>query len=161
MLVNDSNSVSVSVNDSNNVNNVDQDAEQEEKDSFHPNLQCDKDSSTQFQITDFDMDKLRSTIKQFVREWAAEGQNERDAAYKPLLESLMEFFKDVPVEERPSIRVLVPGAGLGRLAFDIVKQDQLRPVYIPDVLPSSIPSGVNFSMVAGDFVEVYGDEQYN
>ncbi|CAG8551867.1 30402_t:CDS:10 [Racocetra persica] len=280
MLVNDSNSVSVSVSDSNNVNNVDQDAEQEEKhfrkvlntfalyksyalsannrrrtdyyalserhralipsylevlskvdqaiiknhlvlkqiladsrlfsredkDSFHPNLQCDKDSSTQFQITDFDMDKLRSTIKQFVREWAAEGQNERDAAYKPLLESLMEFFKDVPVEERPSIRVLVPGAGLGRLAFDIVKQgtkklidrriktisaigiafyfkqrvhqyeiypfvhsfsnivsseDQLRPVYIPDVLPSSIPSGVNFSMVAGDFVEVYGDEQYN
>ncbi|CAG8494684.1 3609_t:CDS:2, partial [Dentiscutata heterogama] len=188
-----------------------------------------KDSSTHSQITEFDMDKLRSTIKQFVREWAAEGQEERDAAYKPLLEALIEFFKDVPVEERSSIRVLVPGAGLGRLAFDVVKQgiasvvkemnfhftwyvllftnkskhkkligriktisaigialyfkqrihqyeiypfvhsfsnivsseDQLRPIYIPDVLPSSIPSGVSFSMVAGDFVEVYGDEQYN
>ncbi|CAG8602709.1 17165_t:CDS:10, partial [Dentiscutata erythropus] len=165
------------------------------KDSFHPNFQYEKDSSTHSQITEFDMDKLRSTIKQFVREWAAEGQEERDAAYKPLLEALIEFFKDVPVEERSSIRVLVPGAGLGRLAFDVVKQgfscqgnefsfymrihqyeiypfvhsfsnivsseDQLRPIYIPDVLPSSIPSGVSFSMVAGDFVEVYGDEQYN
>ncbi|CAG8698584.1 30751_t:CDS:10 [Gigaspora margarita] len=133
----------------------------DDKDSFCPNFQYEKDSSTHSQITDFDMDKLRSTIKQFVREWAAEGQEERDAAYKPLLEALIEFFKDVPDEERSSIRVLVPGAGLGRLAFDVVKQDQLQPIYIPDVLPSSIPSGVSFSMVAGDFVEVYGDEQYN
>ncbi|RIB25886.1 hypothetical protein C2G38_2012776 [Gigaspora rosea] len=179
----------------------------DDKDSFCSNFQYEKDSSTHSQITEFDMDKLRSTIKQFVREWAAEGQEERDAAYKPLLEALIEFFKDVPAEERSSIRVLVPGAGLGRLAFDVVKQgfscqgnefsfymllashfilnrierihqyeiypfvhsfsnivsseDQLRPIYIPDVLPSSIPSGVSFSMVAGDFVEVYGDEQYN
>ena len=29
----------------------------------------DKDAS---QVTDYDMDKLRSTIKQFVREWAIE-----------------------------------------------------------------------------------------
>ena len=51
-----------------------------------------------------------------------QGQPERDAAYKPLLDALNKFFKDVPKEERASVRVLVPGAGLGRLAFDIVQQ---------------------------------------
>nr|CAG8533836.1 8517_t:CDS:2 [Entrophospora candida] len=109
-------------------------------------------------ITEHDMDRVRSTIKQFVREWA--GKSERDAAYKPIIEALLEFYKDVPIEERKNIQVLVPGAGLGRLAFDIVNQDQLVPVYIPDVLPSSIPPESDFSMVAGDFTEVYGDSQH-
>ncbi|CAJ0759840.1 21665_t:CDS:2 [Entrophospora sp. SA101] len=107
-------------------------------------------------ITEYDMDRVRSTIKQFVREWASE----RDAAYKPIIEALLEFYKDVPIEERKNIQVLVPGAGLGRLAFDIVNQDQLVPVYIPDVMPSSIPPESDFSMVAGDFTEVYGDNQH-
>ncbi|KAG9301652.1 hypothetical protein G9A89_016722 [Geosiphon pyriformis] len=155
------------------------------------------------QITDFDMDKLRSTIKQFVRDWAIEGRIERDTTYQPLIESLDEFYKDISEPERSFIRVLVPGAGLGRLAFDIAKkgyscqgnefsfymllashfilnrverihqyeiypyihsfsniqssEDQLRPIYIPDVLPSDLPSTSDFSMVAGDFVEVYGE----
>ncbi|CAJ0762793.1 3362_t:CDS:2, partial [Entrophospora sp. SA101] len=39
-------------------------------------------------ITEYDMDRVRSTIKQFVREWASE----RDAAYKPIIEALLEFF---------------------------------------------------------------------
>ncbi|RGB26189.1 S-adenosylmethionine-dependent methyltransferase [Rhizophagus diaphanus] len=164
------------------------------------------DNDDKEQVTEYDMDKLRSTIKQFVREWAIEGKPERDATYKPLLDALNEFFKDVSKEERASIRVLVPGAGLGRLAFDIVQQgfscqgnefsfymllashfilnriervhqheiypfihsfsnivssdDQLKPIFIPDILPSSIPPDSNFSMVAGDFVEVYGEEQH-
>jgi len=34
----------------------------------------------------------------------------------------------------------------------------LHPVYIPDVLPSALPSGSDFSLVAGDFEEIYGTD---
>lgn len=34
----------------------------------------------------------------------------------------------------------------------------LQPISIPDVLPSALPSGSNFSLVAGDFEEIYGVE---
>lgn len=36
-------------------------------------------------------------------------------------------------------------------------EQQLAPIKIPDVLPSSLPPTADFSMVAGDFIEVYGD----
>lgn len=39
--------------------------------------------------------------------------------------------------------------------------DQLRPIMIPDVLPGNLPRGGDFSMVAGDFLEVYGVGQEN
>ncbi|CAG8439709.1 12086_t:CDS:10 [Ambispora leptoticha] len=156
-----------------------------EKNEYSTNVEIDEASATDddnemssassSQVTDFDMDKLRSTIKQFVRDWAEEGKVERDAAYLPLINEIDEFFKDVPQEQRSSVRILVPGAGLARLAFDIAKlgyscqgnefsfymssEDQLKPVFIPDVLPSDLPSDADFSMVAGDFVEVYGSDE--
>jgi carnosine N-methyltransferase len=34
----------------------------------------------------------------------------------------------------------------------------LKRVQIPDVLPSDLPAGSNFSLVAGDFEEVYGQQ---
>jgi carnosine N-methyltransferase len=34
----------------------------------------------------------------------------------------------------------------------------LKRVQIPDVLPSDLPQGSNFSLVAGDFEEVYGQQ---
>ena len=34
--------------------------------------------------------------------------------------------------------------------------DQLQPVTIPDVVPTALFPDANFSMVAGEFVEVYG-----
>ena len=34
----------------------------------------------------------------------------------------------------------------------------LKRVQIPDVLPSDLPTGSNFSLVAGDFEEVYGQQ---
>ncbi|KZV96043.1 N2227-domain-containing protein [Exidia glandulosa HHB12029] len=153
--------------------------------------------------TEHDMEKVRSTIKQFVRDWSDEGKPERDQCYKPMLDALLERYKDVPDSERGDIRVLVPGAGLARLAFDVAKlgfasqgnefshymlfashfilnrtrkihqhtiypfihsfsnlrrrEDLLKAVTIPDVLPSDI-LGRDFSLVAGDFEEVYGDE---
>lgn len=37
----------------------------------------------------------------------------------------------------------------------------LRPITIPDIMPSSLPQGSNFSLVAGDFEEIYGTESDN
>ncbi|EGO01334.1 hypothetical protein SERLA73DRAFT_179497 [Serpula lacrymans var. lacrymans S7.3] len=158
-----------------------------------------------YRPTDFDMDKLRSTIKQFVRDWSDEGKEEREACYKPMKDALLDHFSDIPFEERRNFRVLVPGAGLGRLAYDVAnlgfacqgnefshymllasyfilnrtdqieqhtvypyvhsfsnvssRESMLRAVRIPDVLPSALPPGSDFSLVAGDFEEIYGAEE--
>jgi carnosine N-methyltransferase len=62
---------------------------------------------------------VRSTVKQFVRDWSQEGLSEREAAYDPILGALEHAFKHVSSAQRTQLRVLVPGAGLGRLAFEI------------------------------------------
>jgi carnosine N-methyltransferase len=64
------------------------------------------------------MDKVRSTLKQFVRDWSDEvlqtpfftqcstylwrsqGREEREACYKPLKDALVEHFFDIPEKER-------------------------------------------------------------
>ncbi|KAL7284714.1 hypothetical protein ACG7TL_002020 [Trametes sanguinea] len=159
-----------------------------------------------YRPTEHDMDKLRSTLKQLVRDWSEEGKAERDVCYEPMKEALLQHFSDIPEDERRNFRVLVPGAGLGRLAWDVAKlgfacqgnefshymllasfymlnrtdevhqhtiypyvhsfsnivndEGLLRPIKIPDVLPSSLPPGSDFSLVAGecDFEEIYGDD---
>lgn len=157
-----------------------------------------------YRPTEADIDKLRSTLKQFVRDWSVEGKVERDACYAPIIQALVSHFGDIPEQERGNFRVLVPGAGLGRLAWDVAKlgfscqgnefshlmllssyfilnrtaeieQHKLYPyvhsfsnvpnreallqaVKVPDVLPSSLPPYANFSLVAGDFEEVYGGD---
>ena len=35
--------------------------------------------------------------------------------------------------------------------------DQTQPITFPDVNPSDLPEGSNFSMAAGDFLEIYKD----
>ena len=64
-----------------------------------------------------DLDKARSTIRQFFREWSAEGAHERAASNGLVLQALERAFPSMST--RKSIKVLVPGAGLGRLVFDI------------------------------------------
>ncbi|KAI8926868.1 N2227-like protein-domain-containing protein [Entophlyctis helioformis] len=151
-----------------------------------------------------DMDKVRSTLRQFVRDWSADGAMERQQAYDPILNHLEDAFKDVPASDRGNVRILVPGAGLGRLVFEIVRKgfscqgnefsmfmllasnfalnnmpesnlytiypwihsfsnivseaNQMQPVQIPDVPVRDIPLTADFSMVAGDFVEIYSDD---
>ncbi|XP_068167461.1 carnosine N-methyltransferase isoform X2 [Antennarius striatus] len=70
--------------------------------------------------TTFDMDKLKSTIKQFVRDWSEAGRAERDSCYRPIIQEIQRRF---PGErcEASAVRVLVPGAGLGRLAWEIAR----------------------------------------
>lgn len=54
--------------------------------------------------TESDMDKVRSTLKQFVREWAEEGKPEREACFKPLIDEIEARFpiKGMYVEARPT-----------------------------------------------------------
>ncbi|KAI8837328.1 N2227-like protein-domain-containing protein [Chytridium lagenaria] len=152
-------------------------------------------------VMESDMDKVRSTLKQFVRDWSTEGEPERKATYKPIVDALLKYFPTSTEAERGEISVLVPGAGLARLAYDIVKlgftcqgnefsffmllgsnfilnrmsppqkieifpwvhsfsnilspEHQLKSVQIPDEYPGDIPETAAFSMVAGDFLEVY------
>ncbi|KAI8883285.1 N2227-like protein [Backusella circina FSU 941] len=48
-------------------------------------------------------------------------------------------------------------------SFSNIKSDeqQLAPIRIPDTLPANLPPTVDFSMVAGDFIEVYGQQENN
>lgn len=66
-----------------------------------------------------DIEKVQSTLKQFMRDWSSEGAAERQACYDPILSELVRAFPDGNC--RNETRVLVPGAGLGRLAFEIAK----------------------------------------
>ncbi len=67
-----------------------------------------------------DVDKARSTLRQFYRDWSAEGAVERAACYGPVkraLASEKERRRKEGSTER--LNVLVPGAGLARLMFDL------------------------------------------
>ena len=66
-----------------------------------------------------DMNRARTTIRQLYRDWSAEGAQERQASYMLVLADLTEAFHDESRKE--SIRVLVPGAGLCRLVFEICR----------------------------------------
>ena len=69
-----------------------------------------------------DIIKMRSTLRLFTRDWAIEGLEERNSTYKPILEELKNFFEKRPKKDfEEGINVLVPGAGLGRLMYEIAK----------------------------------------
>ncbi|KAI0969723.1 N2227-like protein-domain-containing protein [Xylaria arbuscula] len=86
-----------------------------------------------------DLDKARSTIRQFYRDWSAEGRVERDACYGPVFTALeaekvrrlasvdttaqtqTSQATDAQTPATAPLRVLVPGAGLGRLVFDLCR----------------------------------------
>ncbi|XP_071704262.1 uncharacterized protein [Rutidosis leptorrhynchoides] len=75
------------------------------------------ESMPHFHVPLVDVDKVRCVIRNIVRDWAAEGQKEREQCYKPILEELKRLFPERSKESPPTC--LVPGAGLGRLALDI------------------------------------------
>ena len=64
-----------------------------------------------------DIDKARSTIRQFYRDWTTDGAKEREASYGPIMKALAEEKSKSTSGEL--YKVLVPGAGLGRLVFDL------------------------------------------
>lgn len=158
--------------------------------------------------TALDMDKTASVLRQIVREWTKEGQKERDESFGPIIAAVEKYFgaKQPLIETRKDVKILVPGAGLGRLSFELASRGfsaqgnefstfmlftsnfilnnchspneyqfhpfvhqlnnvldsktQLTELSFPDVDPSQIPPGVDFSMSAGDFTDIYSDEEY-
>lgn len=153
-----------------------------------------------------DVEKVQGTLKQFVRDWSEEGEAERDQCYKPILEEIERLFGNLNTAQRSYTKILVPGAGLARLAYEIASrgyecqanefslymliasnyvlnkckqknsctiypwihqytnnltiEDQTRAVAFPDIDTSEMPNNANFSMVAGDFLEVYAEESF-
>ncbi|GFQ03674.1 upf0586 protein c9orf41 homolog [Phtheirospermum japonicum] len=147
--------------------NADANGFQSVKTSLSSTLECDGhvssaspdwlNPSLQFHVPLVDVDKVRCIIRNIVRDWALEGQRERDECYKPILNELERLFPHRSTDSPPAC--LVPGAGLGRLALEIscLDNDQLRPASIPDIHPASAGITEGFSMCGGDFVEVYSD----
>ncbi len=66
-----------------------------------------------------DIDKARSTIRQFYRDWSAEGAAERAACFDIVLGALAAERASHPNPNSPPLKVLVPGAGLGRLVYEL------------------------------------------
>ena len=64
------------------------------------------------------INKLRSTLKLFIRDWTSEGKKERDITYNPIISEIKKYFSD---DDNKNKKILVPGAGLCRLAFEIAK----------------------------------------
>lgn len=66
-----------------------------------------------------DVEKVQSVLKNIVRDWSTMGAEERKQCYMPILDELEECFPPDEYGDRTQIKVLVPGAGLGRLAWEI------------------------------------------
>ncbi|CBX99540.1 similar to methyltransferase [Plenodomus lingam JN3] len=75
------------------------------------------------QTSKTDLEKARSCIHQFYREWSAEGAIERSQCFEPVISALqVEFTSRAemdPALDRAAFKVLAPGAGLGRFVFDV------------------------------------------
>ncbi|KAF2119994.1 methyltransferas-like protein [Lophiotrema nucula] len=75
--------------------------------------------------TPTDVEKAKSCVHQFYREWSIEGAVERQKCFNPVVESLDDEFsarqKASPNAAKSELKVLVPGAGLGRLVFDLCR----------------------------------------
>ena len=64
---------------------------------------------------------MRNTIKLFIKDWAIERKKEREMCYAPILSELDKYFPYDKEKFSKGISVLVPGAGLGRLMYEIAK----------------------------------------
>ncbi|XP_017155907.1 carnosine N-methyltransferase isoform X1 [Drosophila miranda] len=62
--------------------------------------------------------KAQSTLKLIARDWSTDGALEREQSYKPIIDSIMEYYKPSDYELN-EIKILVPGAGLGRLTYEL------------------------------------------
>ncbi|BFG02385.1 carnosine N-methyltransferase [Drosophila madeirensis] len=65
-----------------------------------------------------DMDQAQSTLKLIARDWSTDGALEREQSYKPIIDSIKEYYKPSDYELN-EIKILVPGAGLGRLTYEL------------------------------------------
>ncbi|CEL52054.1 UPF0586 protein [Rhizoctonia solani AG-1 IB] len=64
-----------------------------------------------------DLSRVVEALKHCVRDWSADAYEERTRVFAPILDVL----RQVPVHQRGDTKVLVPGAGLCRLAWEIAR----------------------------------------
>ncbi|KAH3680485.1 hypothetical protein WICMUC_000272 [Wickerhamomyces mucosus] len=65
-------------------------------------------------------DKVKKLLKQIYREWSEETKIERDQSFVKIIDYLENKYPQI--ESRQSIKILIPGAGLGRLNFELVSR---------------------------------------
>lgn len=78
--------------------------------------------SSSADVSAVDLARVRESLKHFIRDWSEEGVPEREQIFTPILDLL----KQVDIDERAKKKVLVPGSGLGRLAWEISQLGMLR-----------------------------------
>ncbi|CAH0552108.1 unnamed protein product [Brassicogethes aeneus] len=66
-------------------------------------------------------DRVQVVFKQLMRDWSDLGANERKQCYDPIIEEILENYPE-DINARGHFNILVPGAGLGRLAFEIASR---------------------------------------
>ena len=71
---------------------------------------------------------VSQALKHFVRDWAASGAHERDAAFPCILQALKDQFPDAGNQE---VKILLPGAGLGRLGHEVAQLPGKKPNQTP------------------------------
>jgi len=67
--------------------------------------------------TDDEMSKVSSVLKSLARDWSDDGAAERNPSYGPILCAFRKYLPTVDCAAPP--RVVVPGAGVGRLALEL------------------------------------------
>ena len=77
--------------------------------------------SDKVNVTDDQISKVSSVLKSLTRDWSASGEMERRTAYGPIKEFIKKY---LPLTKQfspgqPSPRIVVPGSGVGRLAFEL------------------------------------------
>lgn len=65
--------------------------------------------------------KINTTLRQCMRDWSDEGERERSSSYAAVISEL-ERLRPVKPEANEPQKVIVPGAGAGRLAYEIVSR---------------------------------------
>jgi len=70
-------------------------------------------------VTPGDIDKVHYVLKNLMRDWSEDGAVERAQSYGRVLAEIKRIFADWADVENSPPRILVPGAGLGRLCLDI------------------------------------------
>lgn len=78
--------------------------------------------------------RMRETLLHFVRDWSEEGADERSVIFEPILEVL----REVDEGKRGDLKVLVPGSGLARLAWEVSQLGK----YTTDELASQLISRI-------------------
>jgi len=68
--------------------------------------------------SDDDISKVSSVLKSLARDWSTDGQAERESCYRPLLDAVKTYLPGQ--SSNPPSRIVVPGAGVGRLAAELL-----------------------------------------